>query len=292
MRWPDGWAGSVRRELELRGLTTFGVGGTAAYAFFPRDVADLGAVLRFCKAEGLPVRVLGDGSNVLLSSKRFAGAVVCTRGLQGMRIEGTRVTASAGTSLPRLIARTVREGLTGLEVLVGIPGSVGGAVRMNAGGRYGAIGSMVASVKGLDRLTGRPVTRSVEECAFEYRASSLTDLVVTEVSLELTPGDRVGGRRRARLIMNEKRASQPLRERTAGCVFKNPPGDSAGRLIDRAGLKGLRRGDAWVSPLHANFIIAGPRARADDVRGLITEVRDRVADRHGVLLDCEIEVWS
>lgn len=292
MRWPDDWAGSVRREVELRRLTTLGVGGRAAYAFFPRDVRDLRAALRFCRMEGLPVRVLGDGSNVYVASRRFPGAVVCTRGLQGLRREGDRVIVGAGVSLTRAIAWTWREGFEGMETLVGIPGSLGGAVRMNAGGRYGDTSEWVERVRGVDLLTGEDRTLENRECGFGYRTSALSGLVVTEVELQLPRGDGQAARRRGRDILREKRASQPLSARTAGCVFKNPAGDHAGRLIDEAGLKGRRRGDAWVSPLHANFIIAGPDARADDVGDLIRLVRTRVLERCGVSLELEIDVWQ
>jgi UDP-N-acetylmuramate dehydrogenase len=291
MRWPDGWGGSVRREVALDGLTTFRLGGSTAFAFFPRDERDLAAALRFCGDTGLPVRVLGDGSNVLVSSRRFSGAVVCARGLQGVEIRGDRVLARAGTGLPRLIGWSLRSGRTGLETLVGIPGSVGGAVRMNAGGRYGSIADHVVAVRGLDLRTGRVVMRRAEECGFAYRSSALGDLVVTEVELALPAGPVEDARARAREIIREKRRTQPLRARTAGCVFRNPPGDSAGRLIEEAGLKGHRRGGAYVSPLHANFIIAGPGARSEDVGDLIDEVRTSVSDRCGVDLRLEIEVW-
>ena len=292
MRWPDDWAGSIRREISLRRLTTLGVGGRAAYAFFPRDVKDLRAALRFCRCEGLPVRVLGDGSNVLVSSRRFPGAVVCTRSLKGMRVEGDRVAVAAGESLIRTIAWTLRNDRVGLETLVGIPGSMGGSVRMNAGGRHGCIGDHVHAVTGVNVLTGEEVHRDAAACSFGYRTSSLGDLVVTQVELALATGDGKAGRFRARAVLDEKRRTQPLRARTAGCVFKNPPGDSAGRLIEEAGLKGLRCGGARVSPRHANFIVTGPDARADDVGGLIRTVRRRVSERFGVTLELEIDVWS
>jgi UDP-N-acetylmuramate dehydrogenase len=292
MRWPDDWAGSIRREISLRRLTTLGVGGRAAYAFFPRDDGDLKAALRFCRDEGLPVRVLGDGSNVLVSSRRFPGAVVCTRALKGLRIEGGRVVAAAGESLIRTIAWTHRNDRVGLETLVGIPGSVGGSVRMNAGGKHGCIGDHVHAVHGVRVLTGEDVVRDAAACGFGYRTSSLGDLVVTRVVFALPTGDGKAARIRARSMLDEKRRTQPLRSRTAGCVFKNPPGDSAGRLIEEAGLKGLRCGGARVSPRHANFIVTGPDARADDVGGLIRTVRRRVSERFGITLELEIDVWS
>jgi UDP-N-acetylmuramate dehydrogenase len=242
--------------------------------------------------EGLPVRVLGDGSNVFVSSRRFPGAVICTRGLQGIRLEGERIVVAAGMALMRTIAWTWRQGFTGLESLVGIPGSMGGAVRMNAGGRYGDTAERVVRVHGIELLTGDDVTLEAAECGFGYRTSALGPLVVTEIELRLPRGDGEAARRRGRDILREKRASQPLRARTAGCVFRNPPGEHAGRLIDRAGLKGRRRGDAWVSPVHANFIVAGPDARADDVGDLIRLVRSRVLERCGVALELEIDVWS
>lgn len=292
MKWPDDWTSSIRREMPIGSLTTLKVGGVAAYAFFPRDERDLAAQLRWCHEEGLPVRVLGHGSNVLVGDERFAGAVVCMRGLKGLRVDGTRVTARAGSSLPNVIAKTLAQGLTGLETLVGIPASLGGAVRMNAGGRYGSVSDRLVRVRGVALDTGRVIERSREQCAFGYRRSNLDRLVVTEATFELEPGDATAAKTRARDIFTEKRAAQPLREATAGCVFKNPPGESAGRLVEAAGLKGVREGGAEVSPHHANFIVTGPDARARHVRTLIDRMRSAVVERSGHELELEIEVWS
>lgn len=283
--------------------TWFGVGGRADHYAEPETVEALGALVEEFRGD---VRVLGEGANLLVEDAGVGGLVVSLKALRAVRrITGSGsgsgadsgamiVRAGAGASLPRLIVDTVREGLGGLEGLGGIPATVGGAVRMNAGGAFGEIADAVVAVRGLTRA-GRMFERSREETPFAYRGSGLSDSFITEVDFSLTPGDAVALRDRLKHVMAAKKTSQPMAERSAGCVFKNPLVDgarvSAGRLIDSAGAKGMRVGAASVSAVHANFIVVEPGGCAQDVLTLIDEVRALVRDGHGVTLEPEVVVW-
>ncbi len=284
--------------------TWFGVGGGADRLARP---ASLDA-LRACLAGNEPVRVLGDGANLLVDDAGVDGLVIDldTPAFRGVEIDaGTgRVVAGAGVSLPALITATVRAGLAGLEVLAGIPASVGGAVVMNAGGKFGEISDTVAAVEGLDR-SGNPVRLGRDQIAFGYRRSGLHDLIITAAEFSLTPTDPAAVRERLKSCMAYKKSTQPMAEHSAGCCFKNPTlasdldgigaGGSrvgAGLLLDRAGCKGLSVGGASVSGAHANFIITRPGATARDVVALMDLVAGRVLDRFGVALEREVVVWG
>jgi UDP-N-acetylmuramate dehydrogenase len=258
------------------------------------------------------LRVLGDGANLLVDDEGVEELVVKLDprgGIEGNelgRVEwdaSGAVRAGAGANLPAMITEAVRRGLGGIEGLAGVPASLGGALVMNAGGAFGQIADVVVAVEGIDRA-GRAVRLERGQIAFGYRASGLEGLVITGAELRLTPGDKDALRARLKEVMDKKKGSQPLRENSAGCVFKNPVLDrdvegvggrgqrvSAGMLIDRAGLKGLRAGGASVSEVHANFVVTGDGARARDVIDLIGEVRRRVLDRFGVTLATEVVIW-
>lgn len=286
-----GSAPSTTRSLLLSPLTTLRVGGPAEICA-PRSVEELKLVLEWCAETRTPWRALGRGSNLLVSDDGVPGIVVHTRALDGLRFgEDGEVTAGAGLRTSLLFGRARDRGLGGLECLVGYPATVGGAARMNAGGRWGAAGERIERV----RVVGAGgVVRdlSAAQCAFGYRTSALREFVVAEVVLRLPRVDVADYRARTDAIQREKAQTQPLGERSAGCVFKNPPGLSAGRLVDEAGLKGLRVGGAEVSPRHGNFIVNRGGATATDVHELIDRVRESVERRTGVLLELEVEVWG
>src|SRR5581483_2828101 len=201
-----------------------------------------------------------------------------------------RLQAGGGVKLGHLISTAVREGLAGLETLVGIPGTVGGALHGNAGSRGGDIGQWTCRAT-LMTTKGEIVERSREELVFAYRESSLDELVILAGEFQLEPDDPEELTKRMQKQWIVKKAAQPLGHQSAGCIFKNPRGMSAGMLIDQAGLKGTRVGGAEVSDRHANFIVAEPGATTQDVLRLIELVRSRVVDRLGVELELEIEVW-
>lgn len=279
-----------RRDVPLGPMTTYGVGGAAALHVVADDVDDLGRVRAAVAASGLPTLVIGLGSNLLVSDAGFPGIAV-TLGPEFARVEvdGTTVTAGGAAKLPVVARRTARAGLTGFEWAVGVPGSIGGAVRMNAGGHGSDMAAVLRSIRVVDLATGEDgvVIVPAAELDLGYRTSAVTpDRVVVEARLDLAPGDAAAAEAALGEIVRWRREHQPGGP-NAGSVFTNPDGDSAGRLIDAAGAKGLRVGTAAVSTKHANFIQADPGGSADDVHRLMTEVARRVEAAHGVVLHAE-----
>ena len=293
-------------ELEISPLSTistwFKVGGGASRFCAPKDQSQLLRCLEIDPA----LRVLGDGANLLVDDDGVDELVVgLTEGeFKAFRVDNERVFAGAGVKLPRLINHTVNNGLAGLEVLAGIPATIGGAIVMNAGGAYGQIADVVDVVHAVDR-SGNVHRIPREKIDFGYRHSGLNHLIITGVELKLTSADEISLTARRNEIMDAKKRSQPLSANCAGCCFKNPTlvtdvpdiGQagtrvSAGMLIDRAGLKGLRHHSAFVSDVHGNFLIADTGGRARDVIELIKQVTSRVYDRFGVALNTEVVVWS
>lgn len=293
MDWFNDFEAICQADVPLAEHTWYRLGGPARWLLTPRDEEELAAVLRHCAARNVPWRVLGRGANVLVRDTGFNGAVIALSHVywEHVDFEPPLVHARAGVDLPRLVRSTLDRGLIGLEGLAGIPGTVGGATRMNAGGRHGCLADHLRAVR-LAHADGTLVTRPAAELSFGYRTSGLGDAVVTQVTLELQPGDREAAMERFRAIWNEKYASQPpVAARSAGCIFKNPPGHAAGRLLDEAGLKGQRHGNAEISPRHANFIIAHPGATSQDVLDLVALAKERVYSATGIELELEVEVW-
>ncbi len=291
MPWRSGLSHILERDVPLAPYTSFGIGGKADFFLAPESGSEFARAYAAALGSGLPVYVLGGGSNLLIGDNGIRGIVIrmpdtsCGQ----VSIRGEAVVAPAGMALSALILATVRAGLSGLEVLAGIPGTVGGAVSLNAGGRYGCIGDKVATVWVVDRL-GRVLARPSAEVQWGYRTSSLTEPVV-EVEFALERERPALIERRMEEILAEKREAQPMAQQSAGSFFKNPPGDNAGRLIEEAGLKGRRCGAASVSERHANFIVNLGGATAADVLTLAGEVRQRVRDRFGMELEREVRCW-
>ncbi|WP_437205623.1 UDP-N-acetylmuramate dehydrogenase [Planctomicrobium sp. SH664] len=282
----------LRCDEPLAPHTWLKVGGPAQYFIEPRTVAELEDVVRTADQQDLPIRVLGGGSNLLIRDEGVSGVVIKLSGdeFAGVTISGNLVRARGAALLSNVISQTVGEGLSGLETLVGIPGTIGGAVKCNAGGRHGEIGEFVRSVT-LMTAKGERFVRSGDELTFEYRFSGINELAILEVELELKAGDAKELTRRMRQIWITKKATQPFSFQSAGCIFKNPRGLSAGALIDQSGLKGTRIGGAEVSDRHANFIVTHPGATSADVLNLIEVIRARVNEQHGVDLELEIKIW-
>ena len=292
MGFPDEFEAIVRHDEPLAPHTWFTLGGPAQYFAEPRNVEELATLVERCQHEELPLRLLGGGSNVLVRDEGVPGVVVSLANANFAKVEvhGTRVIAGGGAKLGHVISTAVGEGLAGLETLVGIPGTIGGALHGNAGGRGGDIGQWTHRASVMNR-NGEIVERQREELVFAYRQSSLDELVILSADFELENEDPEQLTKRMQTQWIAKKAAQPLGHQRTGCIFKNPRGMSAGMLIDQAGLKGTRVGGAEVSDRHANFIIAEPGATAQDVLRLIELVRSRVSDRLGVELETEIEVW-
>lgn len=282
----------VRLDEPLAPHTWLQVGGPAEFFAEPRSIDELAALVRRCRDEELPVRILGGGSNVLVRDEGVPGVVIrlADPGFADIERHGRRLNAGGGAKLGHLISTAVREGLAGLEPLVGIPGTIGGALHGNAGNRGGDIGQWTRRAT-LMTAAGEIVERSRDELVFAYRQSSLDELVILSAEFELDEEDPEELTKRMQKQWIVQKASQPLGHQRAGCIFKNPSGLSAGVLIDQAGLKGARVGGAEVCDRDANFIVAEPEATAHDVLRLIDLMRSRVADRAGVELELEIEVW-
>jgi UDP-N-acetylmuramate dehydrogenase len=275
--------GRVERARPLGPLTTYKVGGPAALFAEVATDADLAAVAEVVAATGVPTLVVGKGSNLLVADRGFPGLAIVLGGeFAAVVIEGTTVRAGGAAALPVVARHTVRAGLAGFEWAVGVPGSVGGGVRMNAGGHGSDMAASVVEATIVDLAAGSTSDLPASALAFGYRRSSVTrSHVVTGATLALRPGERAAGERLLSEIVAWRRANQPGGQ-NAGSVFTNPPGDSAGRLIDVAGCKGLRLGSAEVSTKHANFFQADPGGSADDVRALMDRVRARVREETGV----------
>jgi UDP-N-acetylmuramate dehydrogenase len=296
---PPGTGSALARAASLLGaratadvpigpLTTYRVGGAAALFVRIEDEDDLRSVADAVAGSGVEVLVVGKGSNLLVADAGFAGlAVVLGDAFATITIEGTLVRAGGAASLPVVARRTAAAGLTGFEWAVGVPGSIGGAVRMNAGGHGSDMAASLEGVRVLDLRNGHDEEVPSTDLDLRYRSSRITpEQLVLRADLRLAPGDRAASEAELAEIVRWRRANQPGGP-NAGSVFTNPPGDSAGRLIDAAGLKGLRVGTAAVSTKHANFIQADEGGRADDVFALMGEIRDRVRRSQGVTLEAE-----
>jgi UDP-N-acetylmuramate dehydrogenase len=282
----------LRTEYALAPLTTFRIGGRAALYLEPEDDADLLAVHRAVVETDLPVAILGKGSNVLVPDDGFAGLVLrLGRGYRWAGRDGNRLAAGGAMPLPALAGVALQHGLAGLEFGVAIPASLGGAVRMNAGAHHRAMADLVDGVEVFGLRSGVSEHRTGNEMSFGYRTSALpADAVVVGATLVLDAGDPVEIRTRMEEARDWRRRTQPIAEPNCGSVFENPPNGHAAALIEAAGLKGLRVGDASVSMKHANFIIAGPRATAADVLALIGQIRERVEDAEGITLRPEVRL--
>lgn len=282
----------LTEQASLAGRTWFGTGGPAEYLAEPQSVEQLQKLVQHCHQQGTPVRVLGGGSNVLVRDEGASGVVLCLGAACFAKIEvqGNKLRAGGGATLAEVISESVRNGLAGLDPLVGIPGVVGGALHTNAGSRGGDIGQWASAATVLTR-TGEIIERSRDEMVFAYRRSSLDELVILDAEFTLEQEDPEQLTKRLQKQWIVKKASQPLSDQRTGCIFKNPRGMSAGMLIDQAGLRGVSVGGARVSEKHANFIVAEEGATTRDILQLIDTVRSRVAERLGVELETELEIW-
>jgi UDP-N-acetylmuramate dehydrogenase len=286
----EGLGDRVRSMVPLAPLTTFRIGGAAALYVEPERDEDLAVVGKAVREAPVPFVVVGKGSNLLVSDRGYPGLVIrLGRGYRWAARDRDRLRAGAAMPLPALAGVALRHGLAGLEFGVAIPATLGGAVKMNAGAHDAEIAEVVRGVELFLVATGERMTLDAQQAGFSYRRSSMPeDAVVVGATLELRPGDTEDIRARMDEARDWRRRTQPLAEPNCGSVFTNPPGAHAAALIDAAGMKGHRIGGAAVSTKHANFIVAGPGATADDVAALIRLVRDRVADSTGIVLEPEV----
>jgi UDP-N-acetylmuramate dehydrogenase len=282
----------VRHDEPLSGHTWFRIGGPAKFFVEPRNVDELSEAVRRCRENEIPMYVLGGGANLLVDDAGVKGAVIhLGRGeFEDVSFIEGGIRAGAGVDMGKLVLRCVRKGLSGLECQTGIPGTVGGCVKMNSGGAFGDIGNVVEAVTVMSE-GGEVFTRHRSELAFAYRSTNISSKFILSADVRLIEDDPERILKQIKQIWIYKKNTQPLAKHNAGCVFKNPRGLSAGALIDRAGLKGRRIGGAYVSRKHANFILADPGATAADVLKLINIIRQEVYKKSEVYLELEIEVW-
>ena len=284
--------GRVERDVPLGPFTSYGLGGAAALFLEAEGDEDLAALAEALRRTGLPLLVIGRGSNMLVSDRGFPGiALRLGGGFRWTRVEGHSIEAAAAVPLPSVAVLSGRESLAGLEFAVAIPASVGGAVRMNAGAHGHSVGEVLETVDvyRLDRSVRERIASA--DLGFSYRSSDLPpESLVVGARFALAPGDAEEIQAKLREARDWRRANQPLNLPNAGSVFKNPPGDAAGRLIETVVGKGTAVGGARVSEVHANFIVASPGATAADVFTLIRRIRRRVKEDTGVDLEPEVRL--
>lgn len=288
--------GQVDYDFPMSGLTSMRIGGPAWAVAHPRDENDLAEAMIFCRQENLPFVLMGNGTNLLILDGELEAVVIrVAGGLDHIRVgEDPRgfveLEAGAGAPLRRLLGFAVARGLSGLEFLAGIPGTVGGAVATNAGAFGRSVADAIMRVR-LVNSAGERWELNVKDMKFSYRRAQLPpESALSAVVFRLLAGKPGVIRRTMREHIKNRMLTQPLRFLSAGCIFKNPPGDFAGRLIEAAGMKGKRCGEAQISPIHANFIINRGQARAEDVLRLMQEARQRVMQLAGIELEPEIRI--
>ena len=283
----------VKTNYPLAEQTWYGLGGPADYFIKPKNLEQLKEVTKRCSENDIAIYVMGFGSNLLISDEGLRAAVIKldAEKFSQTHFAGEQLTAWAGAELSKLVLTCVKKGLSGLEALTGIPGSIGGAVKMNAGGNFGDIGAAVEAVTLMDSQ-GDVFEESKPELVFDYRRTNITAKFILNARLKLAEGDPEQIMRTVKEIWIYKKNNQPLNTKNSGCVFKNPRGVSAGALIDRAGLKGQRIGGAAISEKHGNFIVAEKGCTSRDVMELIDTVKQKVKEQFGVELELEIEIWE
>lgn len=292
LRFEESFDGEIRLDEPLSKHTSYRIGGPARAYILVNSPAALSAALAACKADECPCVVVGKGSNLLVSDAGFKGAVIVLAGeFRNWKFdeENARVVVGAGTTLSRLVQEVFHRGYSGMEFAVGTPGSVGGAVRMNAGTKDDWIGSRVVSVTTFapDQGLKRYAPSDIE---WAYRSTSFApDEIIVEVELQLTPALSGNIHDRMRTLLERRKASQPLEYPSCGSVFKNPEGASAGALIDEVGLKGSMCGGAQISEKHANFIVNKNKACASDVLALIKRAQEKVKEHYGIELQPEVK---
>ncbi|MBN2419084.1 MAG: UDP-N-acetylmuramate dehydrogenase [Deltaproteobacteria bacterium] len=279
-------------NTSMSSYSTFRVGGNAEAICFISELPLLTQVVSFLHSEEIPWMTIGKGSNLLITDKGINGAVIILRGKLAEVFEGNgqTVTAGGGISIVRLLKYCVQNELSGMEFMSGIPGTLGGAVIMNAGACGQEIGARLKKI-GIVNREGKKEEIDRSQISFEYRRSNMPEsAIVYSVTLGLEKGEGDSIRERIRINLDKRKKSQPLNMPSAGSVFKNPPGKFAGKLIEESGLKGKRIGGAMISPGHANFIVNAGNARASDIIELIDYTRKKVKEDSGIDLETEIKV--
>ena len=284
----------LNKEISIANLTTLRIGGIAEFLAEPNNIQEIKKLISWVNINKVPLNIIGAGSNLLINDIEISGLTVCTRKLHGSTIDSSsgKIYALSGESLPSLARRAANAGLVGLEWAIGIPGTVGGAVAMNAGAQGGCVAERIIEVEVIDIKKRKKFVLSNEQLDFSYRNSLLQKekLIIVSASFQLEPGNN------PKLINNttkknlaKRKKTQPYHLPTCGSVFRNPEPLKAGIIIEKLGLKGFRHGDAEISTMHANFIINTGNATASDVRSLMQLVQKKVKVSHGFLLHTEVK---
>ena len=282
---------SVRSDVRLSRMMHLRIGGTVDWLVEPFDEQGVAATVRICRERGLELRTLGGGSNIVVADAGVRGVVMHLGNLNRVQREGERVTVGAGVTMASLLRSTRQAGLAGLEKLTGIPAEVGGAVAMNAGTRDGETFEHLASLTVVEP-DGRLGIRSRDDFAPRYRDGNLGDAIVVQATFELRDDDPDAIFARFSASLQQRNASQPVSQRSVGCVFQNPEGDAAGRLIQEAGCKEMCLNGVQVSSKHANYFVNDGKGTAADFAALMDDVRRRVFDAFGVELRAEVKFWG
>jgi UDP-N-acetylmuramate dehydrogenase len=301
MHWQKNFKIKVKKKEPLKTHTSFKIGGQAEFFILPRDIEELRILLDTAKRYKMPFRIIGSGSNILVSDKGLKGFTISLDApyFKKINIKKDLIEAGAACYLNNLIQYALRNGLGGIEFLSGIPGTLGGALTMNAGitlkvkrqkAQVKSIGDLIETVTVMD-YNGNVKQLKNREIDFGYRVCSLSKYIILNAKLRLKKADKNRIKKRIAGYLKKRRNSQDYSHPSAGCIFKNPPGNSAGRLIDLCGLKGERIGDACVSWKHANFIVNLRKARATDVLRLMDLIKKEVKKKFGVSLEPEIKIW-
>lgn len=287
----QGMRGAVRENVPLAPMMHLRIGGPAEWFVEPYAEEDAAMAVRVCRELGMPLRVLGGGSNVLVADEGVRGVVLHLGNLNRTTRDGNRVAAGAGVTLPSLLRATKDIGLAGLERLTGIPAHVGGAVAMNAGTRDGETFDLLVSLTVVEP-DGTIAVRRPEQFRHQYRDGGLGEAIALQATFALEPDDPKAIFERFTASLKKRNATQPVSQRSVGCVFRNPAGDAAGRLIEAAGCKTLQVGGIEVSGMHANYFVSNGSGTAAEFLALMQEVRRRVRDKFGVELEPEVKFWG
>lgn len=293
MSWPRNLKAKIRLEEPLKKHTTFKIGGPARFFIEPHDIADLKLLITSAKKYKIPILVIGSGSNILISDKGVAGMVLKLNSSSFRRvfIKCNCLEAGSGATLRQLIQVASERALSGAQFLAGIPGTVGGALAMNAGAWGKNIGDLVQKATVMD-YNGNIKILSKKDIKFGYRKSSLSKFIILSACIKLAKKNKKEIKDNINKYLEYRRNTQDASLPNAGCIFKNPPGKSAGRLIDLCGLKGKRIGNASVSVRHANFILNQGNAKASDILKLMRLIKTEVKRKFTITLEPEIRIWQ
>ena len=283
----------ITTKEPLKNKTTFKIGGSALFFCEPKSITDLSRVVCAARKNKISFRILGAGSNILVADKGFKGLVIQLGSpvFRKISLRGSLLEAGSGVALGKLVQKSAAGGLSGAEFLAGIPGTVGGALIMNAGAWGQEIAKIVEEVRVMD-YNGTIKTLKKKNIVFSYRSSNLEKYILLGASFRLTRSNKASIRLAINRYLKERRARKEYAYPNAGCIFKNPEGKSAGRLLDACGLKGARVGGAYISENHANFIVNRNRASASDVRTLMERAKKKVRNKFKVTLRPEIKIWN